>query len=424
MADDGKTFVGFGFGPIQSGLFLYEAAASGNFSRYVVAEVDAVLVDAVRNNGGRCDVNIARRDRAETVHLDGLEVYNPAIPADRDALVQAVAESDELATCLPSVNFYDVGKETSVARTIAEGLTKRDPSGPAIIYAAENNNKAAERLYAWISEYVRPGVLDSVQTLNTVIGKMSGVISDRDEIAALKLSPMVPGANRAVLVEEFNRILISRIELDGYRRGIEVLIEKDDLLPFEEAKLYGHNAVHALIGYLAGLNGLTTMAEAARDEAIMRTARRAFVDESGASLIRKHGSTGDPLFTARGYEEYADDLLARMGNPWLNDLVARICRDPKRKLGYDDRLYGTMRVALDHGIEPMNLALGGAAAVDWLLKNPEEGAPPGASVVEMSGDELRALLTGIWGDDAEAHVDDLVRLTREAAERIRRKEWC
>ena len=32
------TFVGFGFGAIQAGLFLYEAYRSGNFGRLVVAE--------------------------------------------------------------------------------------------------------------------------------------------------------------------------------------------------------------------------------------------------------------------------------------------------------------------------------------------------------------------------------------------------
>ena len=33
-----KSFVGFGFGAIQAGLFLYEAHASGQFDRFVVAE--------------------------------------------------------------------------------------------------------------------------------------------------------------------------------------------------------------------------------------------------------------------------------------------------------------------------------------------------------------------------------------------------
>jgi len=49
------------------------------------------------------------------------------------------------------------------------------------------------------------------------------------------------------LVEAFNRILISKTSFGdtlatrGFHRGIEVFEEKPDLLPFEEAKLYGHN---------------------------------------------------------------------------------------------------------------------------------------------------------------------------------------
>ena len=45
-------FTGFGFGPIQSGLFVKEAFQSGNFARIVVYEIDAKLVDAVRANKG------------------------------------------------------------------------------------------------------------------------------------------------------------------------------------------------------------------------------------------------------------------------------------------------------------------------------------------------------------------------------------
>ncbi len=40
-------------------------------------------------------------------------------------------------------------------------------------------------------------------------------------------------------------------------RGIEVFVEKPDLLPFAQAKLYGHNAGHALAAYLAHQLGFT-----------------------------------------------------------------------------------------------------------------------------------------------------------------------
>ena len=56
------VFVGFGFGPIQSGLFVPEAFKSGNFSRIVIAEIDQKLVDAIRANNGSYFVNIAAID--------------------------------------------------------------------------------------------------------------------------------------------------------------------------------------------------------------------------------------------------------------------------------------------------------------------------------------------------------------------------
>jgi len=46
-----RRFVGFGFGPIQAGLMLYEAQASRAFDDYAIAEVDGRLVDAVRAAG-------------------------------------------------------------------------------------------------------------------------------------------------------------------------------------------------------------------------------------------------------------------------------------------------------------------------------------------------------------------------------------
>ncbi len=174
-----KTFVGFGFGPIQSALFLFEAYQSGNFSRYVVAEVDPVLVRAVRGNGGAYTINIARPDRIDQVTVKGVELYNPREAGERAKILSAIAEADELATALPSVNFYDTG-EACVAAMLAQGLSRRKAARPAVIYAAENHNHAAEILAESITRHAPVFALENVQVLNTVIGKMSGVIAEAD----------------------------------------------------------------------------------------------------------------------------------------------------------------------------------------------------------------------------------------------------
>ncbi len=139
--------------------------------------------------------------------------------------------------------------------------------------------------------------------------------------------------------EEFNRIYVSRIRLPAFRKGIAVFEEKEDLLLFEEAKLYGHNAVHSLLV-------CRVMSAIGSDRELLDLGRKAFLEESGAALIRKYGSTGEPLFTGKGFRLYAEDLLEQMINPYLHDRVERICRDPLRKLGYGDRIFGTIRSLL------------------------------------------------------------------------------
>ena len=365
-----KTYVGFGFGAIQSGLLVYEAFRTGNFKRLVVAEVVPQVVEAVRRNGGKYVLNVATGSGVVRHEISCVEIFNPTIDGDREKLADAIAEACEIGTALPSVKFYGTGKRGEVVDILVEGLKRKaQRHGPrAVVYTAENHNHAAEILEETAGKIDRDGAgKDHVQYLNTVIGKMSGVVVGREEIEKQGLAEYVPGAERAFLVEEFNRILITRIGLRDFVRGISVFEEKDDLLAFEEAKLYGHNAVHSLIGYLLQVEDKLFISDAAGDPNLMQFAREAFVEESGVALCRKYSGL-DPLFTRNGFAAYADDLLKRMVNPWLKDTVERITRDPRRKLGWDDRLVGTIRLVWGQGIEPVRFAVGAAAALSSLEK--------------------------------------------------------
>jgi len=384
-----RTFVGFGFGPIQAGLFLYEAHRSDNFGRLVVAEIVPELVAAVRRKGA-FRVNVATRTGVEAHEITGVEIFNPLDPDDAAALVEVLAAASEVSTALPSVDFYDRG-ETSVARLLAEAAKRKaaDASLPAcVVYAAENHNHAAEILEGDVRRHAddRGTAGARIQFLNTVVGKMSGVIRDPAAVAQAGLASIADGVAHAFLLEEFNRILVSEVKLHGFCRGIEVFMEKPDLLPFEEAKLYGHNATHALIGYLAHRAGYEVMSDVSSDPELIALAREAFLEESGVPLIKRHDGVDD-LFTPEGYSAYAEDLLARMMNPHLKDRVDRVIRDPARKLGWDDRLVGTMRLALDASVIPQRFARGAAAALDLLA-------------AEQPGQSPSDILDALWtGDD-------------------------
>ena len=395
MSLSGKhTFVGFGFGAIQAGLFLYEAYRSGNFRRLVVAEVQPGVVKALRDSSGLYSVNVAHEDHIEFEQIGPIEIANPEIPDDAEFLAQSVAEADEIATALPSIRFYTTASPGSVHRILADGLMRKSASAgpPAVVYAAENNNTAAEALeeavFSVVPQDQRDKVRSRVRFLNTVIGKMSGVVVDPDEMRSRQLMPIMPDGDRAFLVEEFNRILISRIHFEDptfpFQRSITAFEEKDHLLPFEEAKLYGHNATHALAAYVGIVRGVRLLAELRESPGVLEFLEAAFIQESGGALIAQYAGE-DPLFTPEGFSAYADDLLVRMFNPFLGDTVERVGRDAARKLAWDDRLIGTIRGGLRNGLSMKRFGFGAAAAACAL-----------ESEVLNSKAALKSVLQPIW----------------------------
>ncbi|MFC1976092.1 hypothetical protein ACFLXQ_06820 [Chloroflexota bacterium] len=423
-----RTYVGFGFGAIQAGLFLYEAFQADAFCRLVVAEVVPDVVTAVRRANGHFSLNVAHADRIEHSRIGPIEIDNPALAPDRRRLVQAVAEADEIGTAIPSVTYYVSEGPDSLHRILAAGLRKKIVcNGPqAVIYTAENHNHAAEileaKVMAEIPKNEQPTVRARVRFLNTVIGKMSGVIANPDTIQNQGLIPITPDTPRAFLVESFNRILISKIqfnevETSSFQRGIGVFEEKENLLPFEEAKLYGHNATHSLAAYIGAVKSMQRIADLPAVPGVLPFLRTAFIEESGQALIRKYEGI-DPLFTPQGYAQYAGDLLNRMTNPYLLDTIERVGRDPERKLGWDDRLIGTIRVALSQGVKPRRYALGAAAALATI----SQGSLTADHSPLASDVSAEAWLSSLWrqATPTQQEQDAVLSLIEDGQQQLKR----
>jgi len=415
-------FTGFGFGPIQGGLFVKEAFQSGNFARIVAAEIDAEIVDAVKANKGSYYVNVAKADGVEVLKIDNIELFDPNVAADRQMLLEVLAQSTEITTCLPSVDFYDSGGANSVASLIADGL-KNSKAQATIVYTAENNNRAAEMLEEAVTKKIGAPSPRKVRFLNTVIGKMSRVVTDPAEITELKLKTIAPGIERSFLVEEFNRILVGRTQIADFEPGIEVFIEKDNLLAFEEAKLYGHNAVHSLLGFIGAVKGYTKMTELKQDRAVMQIGRKAFLQECGAALVKKYASLGDELFTEPGFRDYAEDLLERMTNPYLGDTVARVVRDAVRKLRINGRIFGTMTLALEYDIEPTNMALGAMAGIAALLESADENDLPGdlrfGDWRKLDDAGIERIINWLWTGQSCNYAQQLIKYVQNAQEHLK-----
>ena len=365
------SYVGFGFGAIQGGLFLPAVHSSGNFDRKLVAEIDSVIVEGVRASKGSFSCNIAHDNRVEFITIEGVEVVNPTDADDREILVQAIAEAGEVGSALPSFQLYDQ-PPAPVARLLAEGLTrksKRPNLPPTVVYAAENDSRAATRLEALCWDHAPAGFGDKVVFSETVIPKMCSVVEDARRIEEEGLVPMFPGSTRALLVESYDKILVEDHAPAGFERGITSFIPKRQLDPFAQTKFLGHNAVHAWLGYLAESERLLLMSEIGQRDDLMRRALEVFQKEVGPGLIHAHKGSGDPLFTEEGILLYAKDALKRMVNPFLNDPIERVTRDPIRKLGWEDRLIGAMRLAMDAEVKPLLLAEGARIALQRAAKD-------------------------------------------------------
>jgi mannitol-1-phosphate 5-dehydrogenase len=413
-----RRFVGLGFGPIQAGLFVYEAQRTGSYGPPVVIDVRADLVASLRAAGGRFALNIAHADHSEVVEIGPLDILDSTDAAQRPRVIEAIAAADELATALPSIAFYQSRTPWSPHQLLAEALRRRaDSQPPLIVYCAENNRAAAALLRDAVRDALPPAEVallgPRVRFVDTVIGKMSGVIDDPTEIASHRLATITPTLPQAFLVESFDRILVSRVDPEGgpgaLHPGIPALREVDDLAPFEAAKLLGHNATHALAGFMGTLLGLDLVADLQAVPGAMAFLRGAFVEESGRTLRARFEGT-DPLFTADGYADFVDDLLARMVNPHLADTVERAARDPRRKLGWDDRLVGLMRLARAEGVPTPRYAMGVAAGLEILGR--EDGTADADPI-----ERLRAC----WPRGVEEReADAVVEAVREGLEWLAR----
>ncbi len=394
-----KTFLGFGLGAVQSGLMLYEAIKSGNFNRYVILEVNSDLVKSIRDADCTLNINTSTENGIIKSKIYDFEIYNPQEVADKKSIESAIFQADEMATAIPSINYYDHGGENSITNLLARNI---NPDKPQIIYTAENHNYASEILWDKIISSTTEKKLKQFQILNTVIGKMGGVIQDSSTISELGLDLQVPGGQSAILVEEFNNIIVSKVRLNGFKRGINVFQEKDDLLPFEEAKLFGHNAVHSMLGFLAYLKNYHYMSEIRDDPPLYHYGEIAFRDECGALLLKKYNDFNDPLFTEEGFEFYGSDLLKRMTNPYLRDEVKRICRDPIRKIGYNDRFLGTMREAFKQNVVAKKIA---QAVIGGLCYISNEKISIGidypVNLSALNTGNIKTILGEIWRDEKD-----------------------
>ncbi|MBC8141960.1 MAG: hypothetical protein H7Y38_11020, partial [Armatimonadetes bacterium] len=137
---------------------------------------------------------------------------------------------------------------------------------------------------------------------------------------------------------------------------------------YELRKRFLHNGGHALLAYHGHRRGYEWLAECAEDAALIAELR-GFWAEVGAAF-GKCEYAGVPIFAPEGLADFTNDLQTRFREHELGDTVARVARDPRRKLAASDRLTGAALFCHAQGVEPVYTVRAIVAAMEYGVTEP------------------------------------------------------
>lgn len=263
-----------------------------------------------------------------------------------EAFSTAVAEADMMYTSVRPDNL------PSIAAPIADALVHRISAGvtkPLDLFCCENLKNAGSQLERLIFTNIPASHARRIQEsigFNSAISDriVSGL--DHDEAGRI-----------VVTADSTGDVLVDTSQVKGEHELMPPFKGIDNFPACIEEKLYVLNCGHAVSAYLGFQRGYTYIHEAMADDEINRAVVGAML-ESQQALQNKHGRT-------LHYAGFINEILASFSNAALGDTVARVGRDPIRKLQADDRLVGPAKLAYRYGIEPKNLIRGCAAALTY-----------------------------------------------------------
>ncbi len=297
---------------------------------------------------------------------------------DAKAVLAELESADLAATAVgPS-------RVLGLAPLLAEGALRR--GRPLDVILAENLWKASEAMARAVSESAFAEAAGQLGWVESSIGRMVPL--------------------RAPLADEHPLLIVAEpyaelpVDASGFLGTIPKLPTLRPCKPFEgfvARKLFVHNAGHACAAYLGAEKGYETIWRSVEDPEIAAVVRGA-MRESAEAIHRRYGLDSDSLAA------HAEDLLQRFGNRPLGDSVSRVAANPIRKLGANERFLGAIRLCLEEGVEPTNLARGAAAALRYRCETDPDCAKIREAVASVGPRAALALISG-------AHEDDLAIAT-------------
>lgn len=378
-----QQVVHFGAGNIGRGFIGNLLSRSG----YAVlfADVSETIIPALQG-AGEYIVEEVGADRREIIVGPVSGVYSQA-----PELTEALAAAPLITTAVgPTVL-------PRIAPAIAASLRARREYGltePVNIVACENMVRASSALQRLVldqcDEETREYTRDLVGFPDSAVDRIVPPMGDSSD-------PL------RVRVEEFHEWIVDQEGFVGEIPVIEGMQLTNHLDAFVERKLFTLNTGHATAAYFGASIGYREIGPAVADARVEEVVRGA-MEESGTVLVRRYGF--DPI----AHRRYIDKILTRFRNPYLQDDVSRVGRQPIRKLGAGERFLRPLRGTLEYGTPRDYLSVGIAAALAF--RNPEDPeAAEIARTIEAQGlDAAITAYTGLGETEIERRVTAAIRV--------------
>ncbi|MFP4501885.1 MAG: mannitol dehydrogenase [Candidatus Hydrogenedentota bacterium] len=355
-----KRAVHFGAGNIGRGFLGQLYYESGYTTTFI--DVVTEVVGALNERGGY-PIHVVSNAGTETIAVEKVSAVHGG---DIEAAAGAVSAADIVSTAV-GVNVLPK-VAPALARAVALRFQNPD-AAPLNIIICENLIGAGPFLRAEVRKH-----LDA--PLHPVLDAKVGFV----EASIGRMVPVMTAAQRAadpllVCVEPYCELPVDAAGFKGEPPAVVHMKPMANFGAYVERKLFVHNMSHAATAYLGYLRGHDYIWQAVEDLPV-RDAVRAALEETCMGLHKKHG-----LETA-ALRAHANDLLARYANRALGDQVARVAKDPIRKLGPNDRLIGAARLCFSQEVPPAAVAFAAAAAMRY--DHPDDPA----------AEELQALRKG------------------------------
>jgi len=341
------------------------------------ADVVEPIIEAL-NRGHGYTVHILDSDPGEIAidHVDGVISTSPEF-------AQRVAQCDLITTAV-GPNVLPV-----IAKSIAAGIQARKAAGntaPMNVVCCENGLRTTTRL--------KNEVLKHLSEEETAFLEASVGFAD---CAVDRICPKPNFENILdAAVERYCEWDVESAAWKGEKPDIPGLTFADNLMAYLERKLFTLNSGHAICAYLGYLKGYQTIKESVADPAIGAIVHAA-ISESGEGLIREFGFDPDV------HHAYVEKIFARYQNPYLEDEVLRVGREPIRKLEAGDRLIKPLVTTASYGLPVDHLIFGAAAALRFDCPDDPQSAElqkklraegPAAALTAYSGLTAENPLTG------------------------------